>query len=651
MCGIAGFLNSSTSEPRQIVEAMIATLEHRGPNGSGVFVNPAAGVAMAHRRLAILDLSALGAQPMRSHTGRFIICFNGEIYNFKDIREELLSLGHSFKGSSDTEIILAAFEQWEIYEAVPKFNGMFAISLWDQESKRLYLIRDRIGVKPLYYGIFGNAFIFGSELKSILKHPQANNTLSSLGLNHFMRFGYIPAPLTIYENIHKVNQGTILTVTESESGLLINEHKYWTPVVHAMAQSEVATDPGSIQNHLHSLLKDSISLRTISDVPIGSFLSGGIDSTLVSAIMQSQAKTPINTFTIGFTEAAYDESKYAEPIARHLGTNHTTLMVSANDSLEIIPSLADIYDEPFGDYSCLPTLLLSKLTKSHVSVALSGDGGDELFLGYSRYQATLKLWHVLKFMPTTCKRLISKLIEQVPQHSLNSALEMAMRFLPKSSRIANAGPRLQRFASRMEADSFPALYRNILSHWPKHIVKNHSDKILPFLDDNLEQSLSDLSFMSVYDLVSYLPDDIMTKVDRASMHFALEAREPLLDHRIVEFSLKMPNTLKQRAGESKWTLRRILDGYVPSQLIDRPKMGFGVPLDSWLRGPLKDWAQDLLCSSNNTSHALLDFEKIQTVWQKHINNEGNHAFLLWDALMFQTWINKWKPNLDHLRIH
>jgi asparagine synthase (glutamine-hydrolysing) len=651
MCGIAGFLSSSVSEPKQIVEKMIATLHHRGPDGTGVFVKPADGIAMAHKRLAILDLSPLGSQPMFSHSGRFIICFNGEIYNYQEIRKELIALGHSFKGNSDTEVILAAFEQWEIYEAVPKFNGMFAIVLWDQDSKRIYLIRDRIGVKPLYYGTFGTSFVFGSELKSILEHPAANNSLSALGLNHFMRFGYIPAPLTIYENIHKVNQGSILTVTQSESGLLVNEHKYWTPVVHAMAQSEMATDPGHIQNHLHSLIRDSVSLRMISDVQIGSFLSGGVDSTLITAIMQSQSKAPINTYTIGFTEAAFDESKYAEPIAQHLGTNHTTLMVSAHDSLGIIPELADIYDEPFGDYSSLPTLLLSKLTSSHVRVALSGDGGDELFLGYSRYQATLRLWNFLKFLPSSAKSSINRFIDGLPLNTLNSIASLIMKLLPRASRITNAGPRLQRFASRMDADSFPALYRNILSHWPKYTVKHHSDKILPFLDDNLEQSLSDQSFMSVYDLVSYLPDDIMTKVDRASMHYALEAREPLLDHRIVEYSLKMPNTLKQRGGESKWILKRILDNYLPSHLLDRPKMGFGVPLDEWLRGPLKNWADHLLCSRENTNHALLDFEKIEAVWKKHLNHEGNHAFLLWDALMFQSWMAKWKPNIDNLRIH
>jgi asparagine synthase (glutamine-hydrolysing) len=651
MCGIAGFISPNLSDSRGVITAMTERLSHRGPSGGGIILDPTDRVALGHRRLSILDLSDAGSQPMKSASGRFWIVFNGEVYNFKELKKELQSLGHTFRSESDTEVILAAFEEWEIYEAVPKFNGMFAIALWDEKTQKLFLIRDRVGVKPLYYGVFGNNLVFGSELKSILCHPAATKEISPVGLSHFMRFGYIPAPLSIYENIAKVNQSSILSASLNNNEFILNEYKYWSATPHALAQSEYLEDTSTAVKSLHNLLRDSIKLRMISDVPIGTFLSGGIDSSLVTAIMQEQSTKPVRTFTIGFPESAFDESIYAAAIAKHLGTNHTTMMVNPEDALNIIPNMPIIYDEPFGDSSALPTILLAGLTKQHVTVSLSGDGGDELFLGYSRYHSALAIWQVLKFIPAPIRKIIHQALKRTPTAGLDLLFSLASDFLPSALKFTSAGQRIQRFAARMDAKNFTALYRNLISHWPKNALLIHSDKILPFIDDSIETTVKDLSFMSLYDLVSYLPDDIMTKVDRASMAYGLESREPLLDHRIIESALRMPNSLKVRAGESKWILRKILESYVPNSLFERTKMGFGVPLDSWLRGPLKDWAEDLIYSTNNTNHNLFDFVLVQKYWQEHLHQRANHGTLLWDILMFQSWFNIWQPSLNKLNLN
>lgn len=651
MCGIAGFISPNLTDPRGVITAMTECLTHRGPNGGGIILDSTERVALGHRRLSILDLSNAGSQPMKSASGRFWIVFNGEVYNFKDLKKELESLGHQFHSQSDTEVILAAFEEWEIYEAVPKFNGMFAIALWDNKVEKLYLIRDRVGVKPLYYGVFGNNLIFGSELKAVLRHPAAQREISPLGLSHFMRFGYIPAPLSIYENIAKLNQASIVSISLDNNEFTINEYKYWSATTHALAQNDFFEDTSTAVKGLHNLLRDAIKLRMISDVPIGAFLSGGIDSSLVTAIMQEHSAKAIKTFTIGFEESEFDESSYASAIAKHLGTDHTNMRVTSEDALNIVPHMPYIFDEPFGDSSALPTILLSGLTKQHVTVSLSGDGGDELFLGYSRYHSALTIWQILKFMPRQVRHVIHQILSGASTRGLDNLFSIISVFLPTSLRFSSAGQRIQRFAARMDAKNFTALYRNLISHWPKNTLSFHTDRILPFIDDSIESSIKDLSFMSLYDLISYLPDDIMTKVDRASMSYGLESREPLLDHRVIEMALRMPNTLKIRAGEPKWALRRILQSYMPSILFERTKMGFGVPIDAWLRGPLKGWAEDLICSEHNRQHKLLDFDLIQNHWQAHLDGAANNGSLLWDILMFQSWFNVWQPGLNRMNVN
>ncbi len=645
MCGITGILSRNKNTSSDILKDMSESLSRRGPNAAGLFINRNATVGLAHRRLAILDLSEAGNQPMLSSSGRFAITFNGEIYNYRILRHELESLGHKFKTNTDTEVILAAFEQWEMYEAIPTFNGMFALALWDEHAAKLYLVRDRIGVKPLYYSILNNTVLFGSELKSILVHPESINKLGSEGLSHYMRFGYIPAPLTIYENIFKVKQGTILSFDLS---LQSNEFKYWSPSEFALGQKEICENPTEYRNSLHQLLRDSIGLRMVADVPLGVFLSGGIDSSLVAALMQEQSTQPIRTFTIGFQDISYNEAPFAKEVADRLGTSHTSIVLNPTEAHSIIPELPQMFDEPFGDSSAIPTSLLAHLTSRHVTVALSGDGGDELFLGYSRYHATLKIWNFLKFFPVKFRRNFGHLISSIDERTLEQITALFSKVLP-GMKIKRAGHRLKKFAARLDADPFTALYRNIISHWPKHLAP--AEKIIPFIDDTIEKDLHELSFMALYDLISYLPDDIMTKVDRSSMWYGLEAREPLLDHRIVELALKCPNSLKYRGGESKWVLKRILESYLPAHLFDRPKMGFAVPLQKWLQKDLKPWAEDLLLANDPSSSGLLDEAVIKKHWQDHLEGKADHSYLLWDALMLKSWLQHWRPETSHLLRH
>lgn len=624
---------------------MMDAISHRGPDAEGAIVIDNAGVGLGHRRLSIIDLSPNGAQPMTSRSGRFVIVFNGEIYNFAEMRADLESKGHKFRGGSDTEVMLAAFEEWEIYEAIPRFNGMFAFALWDNQTKKLYLCRDRLGVKPLYYGEFGSAFLFGSEVKSLLIHPNAEKNIDPTALTHFMRFGYIPGSLSIFKNIKKLSPGTVLTISNSGSGFNFEKSRYWSATVPALSQPHHSDNPASLVAQLHTLLRDSIKLRMIADVPLGAFLSGGIDSSTVVGIMQEISSKPVKTFSIGFSETAYNEAPQAKLVAEHLRTNHTELYVTPEETRAVIPELSKLYDEPFGDMSAIPTYLVSKLARQQVTVSLSGDGGDELFLGYSRYHGTKALWQLLRFMPSKTRKSFGNLIRTIPTSSLDNAFNTFQKFIPNNLKVKFAGDRLHRLARRMDASDFPSLYRNAISHWQKGTVLEDDHKILPFLEGSLEQKLDSFSYMSLYDLITYLPDDILVKLDRASMAHGLEAREPLLDYRIVEFALRLPTNVKIRGNESKWILRRILEQYAPKTLTDRPKMGFGVPVDSWLRGPLRSWAEELILSDRLKSQNLFDHKIIRSHWDDHIDGRANHMYLLWDVLMFQAWLREWKVDL------
>lgn len=645
MCGITGFLHPALPDSKNVLKRMTDAIRHRGPDAEGSFLSEGYGIGLGHRRLSIIDLSPNGAQPMTSHTGRFVIVFNGEIYNFADIRNELETKGHKFRGSSDTEVMLAAFEQWEIYEAIPKFNGMFAFALWDNEKRKLYLCRDRLGVKPLYYGEFGRAFVFGSEIKSLLVHPNAEKNIDPTAVTHFMRFGYVPSSLSIFKNIRKLSPGTVLTISNSESGFSFEKSRYWSATVSALSQTEHSDDPASLVSQLHTLLRDSVKLRMIADVPLGAFLSGGIDSSTIVGIMQEYSSKPVRTFSIGFSEIGYNEAPEAKLVAEHLRTNHTELYLTPEETRSIIPELPKLYDEPFGDISAIPTYLVSKLAREHVTVSLSGDGGDELFLGYSRYHGTKAIWQLLRFMSPKMRKVFGHWIGSTSTSTWDKTFNILQKVLPENLKVKFPGDRLHRLARRMDATDFPSLYRNAISHWPRGTVLGDDHRILPFLEGSLEEKLDSFSYMSLYDLITYLPDDILVKLDRASMAHGLEAREPLLDYRIVEFALRLPTNVKIRGNESKWILRRILEQYVPKTLTDRPKMGFGVPVDSWLRGPLRAWAEELILSDRLKNQNIFDPKIIRSHWNDHIDGRANHMYLLWDILMFQAWFREWKVEL------
>lgn len=612
MCGIVGFWDTkqhSTAEQLQAtVNRMRDTLINRGPDGSGSWVDATTGIAFGHRRLAVLDLTDHGKQPMQSSSGRYIISFNGEIYNHLEIRSQLLAANCApqWHGHSDTEVILAAFEAWGIEQALTRFVGMFAISLWDRQEKLLYLIRDRIGEKPLYYGWLQEFLVFGSELKSVKAHYAWQQNIDPNGVSLLLQYNCIPAPYTIYQNMRKLEPGHMLIVNQDRN---VTDITYWSlkDVINNPSNTSNFTDPKLAVDALESKLKESVKLQMLADVPVGAFLSGGIDSATIVALMQAQSTRPVQTFTIGFEEAGYNEAEYAKAIAAHLHTQHTELYLSAAQTQAIIPDLATFYDEPFADSSQLPTYIVSKLTRQHVTVSLSGDGGDELFAGYNRYSWVPKIWQCLAFIPKPLRPLLNK----VP---------------------FNMGDKLQKLARLMDADSPYAIYKKLLTHWDAA----SGQMLLPELAADLEaRSLTEV--MMYMDTKRYLPDDILVKVDRAAMAVSLETRIPFLDHRVVEFAWSLPENLKLRDGQSKWIVRQVLNRYVPSQLYTRPKMGFGVPIDKWLRGPLKDWAQDMLSQAMLAKHNLVDPKEVQQKLREHMAGTRNWQYHLWDVLILQSW--------------
>jgi asparagine synthase (glutamine-hydrolysing) len=640
MCGLAGFVDgraqTGEAELRAIAKRMGDTLYHRGPDDEGVWVDAEAGLALAHRRLSIVDLSPLGHQPMVSSCGRFVIAYNGEVYNFAEMRRELEALGRPFRSHSDTEVILEGAAVWGLEATLSRLIGMFAVALWDRAEKTLILARDRLGIKPLYWGKFGTLVIFGSELKALVAQGNWTPQTDRSAVAGYLRYAYVPAPLSIYQGVAKLAPGSIAVFRPGADPVV---RSFWSAeaVVSrgiAARQASTLTD-GEAIDQLEALLKDAVGRRMVADVPLGAFLSGGIDSSVVVALMQAQSERPVKTFSIGFHAEGYDEAQHAKAVAAHLGTEHTELYVEPAHALEVVPKLAQWYDEPFADSSQIPTYLVSEMTRGHVTVALSGDGGDELFAGYNRYTLAKMLSTRLAVVPPPLRRAGAAMLK-----SLSPARwDRLARPVPARLRPALVGDKLHKLAEVItQGDG--AFYRRMVSQWPEPetlMLDGAKEPRGPLWDEALAARLPDfLDRMQYLDLITYLPDDILTKVDRASMAVALEARVPLIDHRVVEFAWSLPQHMKLRGGVTKWLLRQVLYRHVPRGLIERPKMGFGVPIDAWLRGPLRDWAEALL-TPIALDESGLAAAPILEKWREHQTGVRNWHSPLWTILMYQAW--------------
>jgi len=643
MCGIAGFLvknkmnysGNLSEQATRMSEAIIS----RGPDDSGVWTDKAAGVALSHARLSIIDLSSAGHQPMESASGRYAIVFNGEIYNHKEIRYSLRDQVSNWRGNSDTETLLNAIEIWGLESTLKRCEGMFALALWDRNKSILMLARDRLGEKPLYYGWQGegatSAFLFGSELKALRKHPSFKFDISRDAINLLLRHNCIPAPYSIYKNISKLMPGTILSLSINDTEPKISE--YWSLKEVAMKGFDNIHNGGDTEviNGLEQVLMGSVKQQMVADVPLGAFLSGGVDSSLIVALMQQQSTQPVKTFTIGFSEDSYNEAKHAMEVAKYLNTDHAELYLSHQDAINVIPKLPKIYDEPFSDSSQIPTFLVSQLARDHVTVSLSGDAGDELFGGYNRYLLTDQLWGKLSMLPVSMRRGLAGMMTTLSPEVFNKFLG----FLPYN----RVGEKIHKAASVMESSSIDELYLRLVSHWnnPESIVLNSSEPItqLTSAASNISR-LSQIQKMMLMDTLTYLPDDILTKVDRAAMGVSLETRIPFLNHNVVEYAWRMPMNFKVRNGEGKWALRQILYKYIPKEMIERPKMGFGVPIDSWLRGPIREWAEELLDESRLRQEGFFNPEQIRQKWREHLSGTRNWQYQLWDVLMFQAWLEE-----------
>jgi asparagine synthase (glutamine-hydrolysing) len=652
MCGFAGFLKADSFDAREeltaLVMRMTSALSHRGPDDAGSWCDPAHGVALGHRRLSILDVSPAGSQPMQSPSRRYVLVFNGEVYNHLLLRKQLdAGDAGGWRGGSDTETLLAGFDTWGIQQTVERVIGMFAFAVWDRHSRTLTLARDRVGEKPLYYGWQGKGnatgFLFGSELKALRAHPAFENVIDRDALCLQMRHGYIPAPYSIYAGIVKLAPGSMLTVSGMHGEP--KESVYWSAARH-MVDGVVRPYGGTAEqavDELDTLLGDAVRAQMVADVPLGAFLSGGVDSSTVVALMQAHSSRPVQTFSIGFHEADYNEAEYARAVATHLGTQHTELYVAASEAMDVIPGLQAIYDEPFSDSSQVPTLLVSQLARRQVTVSLSGDAGDELFCGYNRYQFADALWHKINSAPLALRRLAARGITGVSIEAWNRIARTLTPGLPRPMRFPNAGDKLHKGARVLTSASLEALYLGLVSHWddpaslvlggkePPTFLRGSTPALAP---------LDGVQRMMALDLLTYLPDDILVKVDRAAMSVSLETRVPFLDHRVVEFAWRLPQSMKLRDGLTKWALRQVLYRYVPPALIERPKMGFGVPIGDWLRGALRDWAEALLSAARLQREGYFDVELVRNCWTEHVTGQRNWQYQLWNVLMFQSWLEQ-----------
>jgi asparagine synthase (glutamine-hydrolysing) len=613
-------------------------LAHRGPDDSGIWSEPDGHAVLVHRRLSIVDLSPAGHQPMVSADGRYVIIYNGEVYSFQDIRADLEARGCRLRGHSDTEVILESIAAFGLRATIDRLIGMFAIALWDRKERTLSLFRDRLGIKPIYWAKFGGLFVFGSELKALRAHPGWTPRIDQSAVALFLRHNYIPAPHTIYEGVRKLEPGAILTLPWGGEPQI---ETYWDAreVAQTGLRNPVRGSDRELTDQLENLLQDAVRRRMIADVPLGAFLSGGIDSSTVVALMQAANAGPVKTYTIGFDLPGFDEAPHAAAVARHLGTDHTEMSITAREALDVIPRLPDWYDEPFADSSQIPTYLVSAMTRRHVTVALSGDGGDELFAGYNRYKLATQFWRGLSLMPRPVRQGIAASITAVSPERWSRLLSP----LPARLRPSQIGDKLHKLASVLRLEDPGALYRRLVTHWePETLMPGVPEPHGVLWDPSVAAEFPDLlSRMQFLDLVTYLPDDILTKVDRASMAVALEARVPLIDHRVVEFAWRLPRDTKIRNGQSKWLLRQVLYRHVPRELVERPKMGFGIPLGEWLRGPLRDWAEHLLDEQRLREAGLLDAARVRQAWAEHLSGHRNWQYLLWDVLMLEAWRERW----------
>lgn len=653
MCGFAGFLGGTPSLGHAADEAMLSrmagTIISRGPDDAGYWFDANHRVGLSHRRLSVIDPSSAGRQPMQSTSNRYAIVFNGEIYNHLLLRQALKIAGHapSWRGHSDTETLLAGFDAWGVQGTVGRAVGMFSFAVWDRETCRLVLGRDRIGEKPLYYGWQGKGndavFLFGSELKALRAHPAFENTINRGALSLQLRHNYIPVPYSIYEGIAKLPSGSLLVVSLQQREPKV--WSYWSGV--QTAESGVANPfVGSVDeavDELEELLKDAVRQQMVADVPLGAFLSGGVDSSTVVALMQMQSSRPVRTFAIGFHEEEYNEAGHAKAVAKHLGTEHTELYITAEQALAVIPRLPTLYDEPFSDSSQIPTFLVSQLAKQHVTVSLSGDAGDELFCGYNRYHLAASHWNKIISAPMPLRRIVAKLLTSVSPQSWNRMANVVNGLLPRSLPFANMGDKVHRGAWALASKSLDELYLNLVSHWhdpASVVIGGYEPPTLLTGQRPLLAGLDNIQRMMALDMLTYLPDDILTKVDRAAMGVSLETRVPFLDHRVVEFAWRLPQSMKLRDGQTKWALRQVLYRHVPKALIERPKMGFGVPIGDWLRGPLRDWGESLLDEARLRNEGFFHPALVRRTWEEHLSGQHNWQYQLWDVLMFQAWLEK-----------
>lgn len=648
MCGFAGFIGGSVASPRVewpvLLQRMGDAIRHRGPDDSGRWTDEDEGVGLVHRRLSILDLSPAGHQPMFSSSGRYVIVFNGEIYNHLELRQGLENM--EWRGHSDTETLLAGFEAWGIEATLKKSVGMFAVALWDRAERILILARDRMGEKPLYYGWQGNTFLFGSELKALKAHQAFRGEIDRDALTLLLRHNYIPAPYSIYRGIHKLLPGTWLQIS---SGVGMNAAQeaepkaYWSlrDVVTAGQAAPFAGSETEAVDALESRLRESISRQMVADVPLGAFLSGGIDSSTVVALMQAQSNRPVKTFTIGLNEAGYNEAEHAKAVARHLGTEHTELYVTSEEAQAVIPRLPTLYDEPFSDSSQVPTFLVSQMARQHVTVSLSGDAGDELFCGYKRYFLASSIWRKLGRIPYGGRKGLAHGIRLLSPDVWSAVGKPIANFLPGKLRSRPIGDQVHKLAEIISAERPEDIYRVLLSHWkhPANVVIGATEPATVLTNQTDWPSVPDFEHRMMYlDSMTYLPNDILVKVDRAAMGVSLETRVPFLDHKVVEFAWRLPLSLKVRNGQGKWILKQVLYKYVPKELIERPKMGFGVPIDTWLRGPLRDWAEELLNENRLRQEGFFEPAPIREKWAEHLSGKRNWQYYLWDILMFQAWL-------------
>ena len=649
MCGLVGFLgngfNGGKADGLAVIERMTDAILNRGPDDSGSWICEDGRIGLGHRRLAIVDLSAAGHQPMASDSARYVIAFNGEIYNHMALRHKIEAAGRApaWRGHSDTETLLAGFDVWGIQKTVELAIGMFAIAVWDRELRTLTLVRDRLGEKPLYFGWQGQGdqavFLFGSELVALRAHPRFVDKIDRGALSLLLRNNYIPAPYSIYEGISKLSPGQMLTVSlrQREPELVT----YWSAVAAAEqgVRNPFTGNAEQAVNELETLLKDAIRQQMMADVPLGAFLSGGVDSSTVVALMQAQASRPVKTFSIGFHEAGYNEAEHAKAVAAHLKTDHTELYVTSREALEVIPSLPTLYNEPFSDSSQIPTYLVSRLARQHVTVSLSGDAGDELFCGYTRYKVAARMWNNISIAPPFVRRLAASGIRSLSPQQWNAVAGGIKGIIPRSLRFENVGDKLHKGASVLASENFNSLYLNLCSHWTNSaevVIGGYEPPTLLIENAPRLDGFDQAQRMMALDMISYLPDDILAKVDRAAMGVSLETRVPFLDHRVVEFAWSLPQAYKLRDGQAKWALRQVLYKHVPKALIERPKMGFGVPIGAWLRDALREWAEDLLSEERLRREGFFDPEPIRQKWEEHLSGKRNWQHHLWDVLMFQS---------------